>query len=78
VGRRRAQPAIAEQVHLSGEFTLHGRVFVQKSGVPPALLNQRIAAFQNPEFYRRSSPGRSDTSNRGRRRAGFPAYSRSR
>jgi superfamily II DNA or RNA helicase len=31
------------------------RLFVEKTGLPPALLNQlkRLAAFQNPEFYKR-------------------------
>jgi hypothetical protein len=31
------------------------RLFVEKEGLPPALLNEikRLAAFQNPEFYRR-------------------------
>ena len=33
------------------------RVFVEKAGLPPALLNQikRLAAFQNPEFYKKQS-----------------------
>ena len=33
------------------------RLFVAKDGVPSALLNQikRLAAFQNPEFYKRQS-----------------------
>lgn len=33
------------------------RLFVAKGGVPSALLNQikRLAAFQNPEFYKRQS-----------------------
>jgi superfamily II DNA or RNA helicase len=31
------------------------RLYVEKSGLPPSLLNQlkRIAAFQNPEFYKK-------------------------
>ncbi len=31
------------------------RLFVSKAGLPPALLNQikRLAAFQNPEFYKK-------------------------
>lgn len=33
------------------------RIFVEKAGVPSALLNQikRLAAFQNPEFYKKQS-----------------------
>ncbi|HEX7406064.1 MAG TPA: DEAD/DEAH box helicase family protein [Candidatus Binatia bacterium] len=33
------------------------RIFVEKSGLPSALLNQikRLAAFQNPEFYKKQS-----------------------
>jgi superfamily II DNA or RNA helicase len=31
------------------------RLFIKKAGLPPALLNQfkRLAAFQNPEFYKK-------------------------
>jgi superfamily II DNA or RNA helicase len=31
------------------------RLFIEKAGLPPSLLNQlkRIAAFQNPEFYKK-------------------------
>jgi superfamily II DNA or RNA helicase len=31
------------------------RIYIRKEGLPPALLNRmkRLAAFQNPEFYRR-------------------------
>lgn len=33
------------------------RLFIEKTGLPPQLLNQlkRLAAFQNPEFYRKQS-----------------------
>jgi len=33
------------------------RLFVEKAGLPPALINQlkRLAAFQNPEFYKKQS-----------------------
>jgi superfamily II DNA or RNA helicase len=36
---------------------LASRLFVEKSGVPSALLSeiQRLAAFQNPEFYKRQA-----------------------
>lgn len=34
-----------------------GQLFVEKENVPPALLNQikRLAAFQNPEFYKKQA-----------------------
>jgi hypothetical protein len=37
--------------------TLAQRLFVQKDGLPSPLLNQikRLAAFQNPEFYKKQS-----------------------
>lgn len=33
------------------------RLFVAKEGIPSTLLNQikRLAAFQNPEFYKKQS-----------------------
>ena len=33
------------------------RLFVEKAGLPSPLLNQikRLAAFQNPEFYKKQS-----------------------
>jgi DNA-binding transcriptional LysR family regulator len=33
------------------------KLFVEKAGLPPALINQikRLAAFQNPEFYKKQS-----------------------
>jgi superfamily II DNA or RNA helicase len=36
---------------------LSQRLFVEKAGLPPPMLNQikRIAAFQNPEFYKKQS-----------------------
>jgi hypothetical protein len=36
---------------------LSQRLFVAKAGLPSPLLNQikRIAAFQNPEFYKKQS-----------------------
>jgi superfamily II DNA or RNA helicase len=37
--------------------TLSQRVFVERTGIPPSLANhiRRLAAFQNPEFYRRQA-----------------------
>jgi len=39
------------------EATLAQRLFVSKKGLPPALVAQirRLAAFQNPEFYKRQA-----------------------
>jgi hypothetical protein len=36
---------------------LAGRLFIAKEGLPPSLLSRfrRLAAFQNPEFYKRQS-----------------------
>jgi superfamily II DNA or RNA helicase len=36
------------------ELVLSNQIFIQKEGLPPALKNKliRLAAFQNPEFYR--------------------------
>ncbi|MBU4301881.1 MAG: DEAD/DEAH box helicase [Actinobacteria bacterium] len=36
---------------------LGSRIFVEKKGLPPPLLNRikRLAAFQNPEFYKKQS-----------------------
>jgi len=53
---RRSRPARIEEA-LPGEVraVLAQRVFVEKARLPSALLNQikRLAAFQNPEFYKR-------------------------
>ncbi len=48
---------IAEPVAAEVHAVLAQRLFVDKSGLPSALLNQikRLAAFQNPEFYRKQS-----------------------
>ncbi len=39
------------------QAVLAGRLFVEKAGLPSPLLNQikRLAAFQNPEFYKRQN-----------------------
>ncbi|MBI4604472.1 MAG: DEAD/DEAH box helicase family protein [Planctomycetes bacterium] len=53
-GRRQEAP-IAEGVLPEVRAVLAQRLFVEKAGLPSALLNriQRLAAFQNPEFYKR-------------------------
>jgi superfamily II DNA or RNA helicase len=54
---RTQRARIAEPLPAEVRVVFGQQLFVQKSGVPPALLNQikRIAAFQNPEFYRRQA-----------------------
>ncbi len=50
-------------VHIKGPLpkqvsaVLAQRMFIEKTGLPPALLNElkRLAAFQNPEFYKKQS-----------------------
>ncbi len=52
--KRRAEPAIAEPLPASVRVTRSNLVYVEKAGLPSAMLNRllRLAAFQNPEFYR--------------------------
>src|SRR5262249_33378712 len=53
---RRSRPrSIKESLPGEVRAVLAQRVFVEKARLPSALLNQikRLAAFQNPEFYRR-------------------------
>lgn len=60
---RRKAPATRTLQVLAGslpsgiEATLAQRLFVTKKGLPPALLAQvrRLAAFQNPEFYKKQA-----------------------
>jgi hypothetical protein len=39
------------------EFVVAQRIFVAKKGLPPAVINQikRLAAFQNPEFFKKQA-----------------------
>jgi superfamily II DNA or RNA helicase/very-short-patch-repair endonuclease len=52
--RRPASALIAGPLPQSMEIILGNEVYVAKEGLPPALRNRliRLAAFQNPEFYR--------------------------
>jgi superfamily II DNA or RNA helicase/very-short-patch-repair endonuclease len=52
--RRRKEPAIAGPLPQSIEMVLADQLYVPKEDLPPALRNRlvRVAAFQNPEFYR--------------------------
>ncbi|MDP2831079.1 MAG: DEAD/DEAH box helicase family protein [Candidatus Omnitrophota bacterium] len=55
-GKKRYLPAIGD-LPGSVELTVANRVYIKADSLPSVLLNQlkRIAAFQNPEFYRRQS-----------------------
>ena len=52
--RRRKEPPIAEPLPKTLELVLGDQIYVAKEHLPPALRNRltRLAAFQNPEFYR--------------------------
>jgi superfamily II DNA or RNA helicase len=55
-GRRRTKP-IPHPLPQAVSAVLAQRLFVEKSGLPSPLLNEikRLAAFQNPEFYKKQS-----------------------
>ncbi len=52
--RRRREPPITGPLPESIEMVLADQLYVPKENLPPALRNRlvRLAAFQNPEFYR--------------------------
>ena len=52
--RRRQRPLVAGPMPQSLELTLGDQIYVAKERLPPSLRNQllRLAAFQNPEFYK--------------------------
>ena len=52
--RRREPPPILGPFPESLELVLGNQIYVPKAQLPPALLNRlhRLAAFQNPEFYK--------------------------
>lgn len=52
--RRRAEHAVEGPFPESVTVTRANLVYVEKQGLPPAMINRimRIAAFQNPEFYK--------------------------
>jgi superfamily II DNA or RNA helicase len=52
--RRRAEHPIEGPFPESVNVTRANLVYVEKQGLPPAMINRilRIAAFQNPEFYK--------------------------
>ena len=51
------RPVISEKLPTQVRATLAQLLFVEKSGLPSSLLNQikRLAAFQNPEFYKKQA-----------------------
>ena len=52
--RRRKQAAIAGELPRSLELVLGNEIYIAREGLPPPLRNRllRVAAFQNPEFYK--------------------------
>ncbi len=52
--RRRKDPSLPGQLPKSLELTLGNEIYIPKDAMSPALCNRliRLAAFQNPEFYR--------------------------
>lgn len=52
--RRRKDPPVNGPLPDRLELVLGDQIYIAKSGLPPALRNRlvRLAAFQNPEFYR--------------------------
>jgi len=52
--RRRKEPPIAEPLPEYLELVLGNEVYIAKNALPPCLRNRliRLAAFQNPEFYK--------------------------
>lgn len=52
--RRRKEPAIEGPLPEMLELILADQIYISKEGIPPGLRSRlvRIAAFQNPEFYR--------------------------
>lgn len=51
--RRRVEPPISGELPEMVEVVLSNQVYVDRSHLPPALVNRliRLAAFQNPDFY---------------------------
>lgn len=52
--RQRKDPPIVGPLPKNLELILTDQIYIAKEGIPPALRNRllRLAAFQNPEFYR--------------------------
>jgi hypothetical protein len=56
-GRSRLVPVLSTPLPRPVKAVLAQRLFVEKEGLPSPVLNQlkRIAAFQNPEFYKKQN-----------------------
>jgi hypothetical protein len=52
--RSRKEPQVLADVHRSLELVLGNQIYITKEGLHPGLRNRllRLAAFQNPEFYK--------------------------
>jgi hypothetical protein len=52
--RRRKEPPVAGELPRTLELVLGNQIYIAKEGLHPALGNRllRLAAFQNPEFYK--------------------------
>jgi len=52
--RRRKEPPIVGELPKALELILGDQIYIAKAGLPPGLRNRllRLAAFQNPEFYK--------------------------
>src|SRR5215203_1671242 len=52
--RRSGEPALTGDLPTSIDLVLGNQIYIAKEGLPPALRNRllRVAAFQNPEFYK--------------------------
>ena len=52
--RRRKEPPIVGELPRSLELVLGNEIYIAREGLPPPLRNRllRVAAFQNPEFYK--------------------------
>ena len=59
--RRRFAPPITEQLPEQIEAVISDQLYVPRANLPPGLVNRliRLAAFQNPEFYRAQAMRRS-------------------
>jgi hypothetical protein len=52
--RRSREPALTGELPTSIDLVLGNQIYIAKAGLSPALRNRllRVAAFQNPEFYK--------------------------
>ena len=59
--RRRTPPPVAGPLPARIDAVLSDQLYVPRTGLPPGLVNRlvRLAAFQNPEFYRAQAMRRS-------------------